>query len=615
MSEPSKTVKRTGDNPSQQGGKGARRGNVRREAVQTDGSAAEYYRHIVDTAYEGIWVLDKNYQTVFANMRLGEMLGYSQEEMTGKRHRFFLFDEDIGDLEEKQARRRQGMAEHYERRLRRKDGSTLWCHVSASPILDDGGVFQGSFAMFTDVSELKTAQEALLQSEAKYRSIFEHAVEGIFQSTPEGRLVTVNPSMARIFGYASPEEMLASVTNIGDELYADADERRTFRQRLEDQQTVRGFEATFYRKDGTLLWGSLSVRAVRGQTGEITYYEGTMEDITARKSAEQELKRSEEKYRHIFENAVEGIFQITPDGRYLSVNPALARIHGFASPEEMIASVTDIAHQLYVDPSRRAELTRVLEEKGIVRSFEIMMRRRDGSLHWVSITSHAVTDAAGSIVCYEGTLEDITSSKLAKEESNRLQRVAEGLLHTLTSAVEARDPGIVGHHGRVSKLATLIAEEMGLTNDTKEAIRIAAHIHDLGKLSVPAEILRKPAPLTDMEHSMVKIHPQAGHDLIRDAGLPFPVPEIIRQHHERLNGSGYPQGIRGNAVLLEARILAVADVVEAIAFPRPYRPGRGIDGALSELQKNKGTLYDADVVGVCVKLFKEKGFRFAGVSP
>ena len=585
-------------------------GSGRRRLEEALGDGEQQYRRIIDTAYEGIWVLSEQYLTVFVNRRMADMLGYEPEEILGKRHDFFLFQEDLPDLEEKTARRRRGISEQYERRLRRKDGSILWVHVSASPILEHGGLFTGSFAMFTDITEQKEAERALLRSEAKYRSIFENAVEGMFQSTPEGRLITVNPSMARIFGYESPAEMTSLVTSIGHQLYADSGNRRTFMQLLTTHGIVEGFETQFHRKDGSLLWGSLNVRGVKDSEGMVLYHEGTLEDITARKKAEEGLKESEEKYRTIFENAVEGIFQITADGRYLSVNPSLSRIHGFGSSEEMIRSVTDIAHQLYVDPSRRAGLTRLLEKEGFVKDFEVLMRRKDMSLHWVSVTSHAVRDANGATLYYEGTVEDITSRKLAQEELKQLRKSSSGALHAMSVMVEARDPGTSGHQKRVSSLAKVMAQEMGLTHDMTEGVGMAGLIHDLGKMYVSARILNKAGRLTGTEYAAIRVHPQSGYDILRKADLPYPVAELILQHHERIDGSGYPRHLKGNEILLEARILAVADVVEAMTSSRSYRPALGMDAALEEIQRNRGLLYDAEAVDVCLTLFKEKDFRF-----
>lgn len=567
------------------------------------------YRIIVDTADEGIWVFDDEYRTTFVNNRMAELLGYENSEMIGKKLSDFLFKEDLPDFEKKASRRKQGIAERYERRIIRKNGTILWTHVSATPIMDSNGRFGGSFAMFTDISERKEAEKALRESEEKYRSIFENAVEGMFQSTPEGKLITANPSMARIFGYISPEEMIAQVNNIGLQLYANEENRRAFQQLLKEHGVAGGFEAPFFRKDGSVLWGTLNVRAVNDPAGNVLYYEGTLEDITPRKKAEEELKKSEEKYRTIFENAVMGIYQVTTEGRFLSVNPILARIHGYDSPEEMIDSITDIS-QLYVDPGRRLELKRMMDEHGFVKGFEIIMRKKDGSLHWVSNTAQAVRDAHGNILYYEGTIEDITSRKLAEESARQLKQTLLGALHALSQTIEIREPGITGHHRRVSRLAGAIALVMSLDDVVTESISMAGLVHDIGNMPVPSEILSKPGRLSELEYSFVKLHPRSGYDILKGTGLPYPVAEIVLQHHERINGSGYPQSLKGKDILLEARILAVADVVEAMASPRPYRQAPGIDAALDEIRKNKGTLYDAQAVETCLMLFKTKKFQF-----
>ena len=234
----------------------------------------ERYRLIVNTADEGIWVLDEQYLTTFVNRRMADMLGYSRDEMARESLSFFVFEDDFPDHEAKMAHRREGIAERFERRLRRKDGTTLWALVSATPMMDKQNHFQGSFAMYTDITERKQTENALLESEAKYRSIFENAVEGMFQSTPEGRLVMVNPAMAHILGYASPEEIISAVTNVDHQLYTNADDRHIFIHLLNEQGVADGFESQFYRKDGSALWGSLNVRTVKDPSGNVLSLRG-----------------------------------------------------------------------------------------------------------------------------------------------------------------------------------------------------------------------------------------------------------------------------------------------------------------------------------------------------
>jgi putative nucleotidyltransferase with HDIG domain len=180
----------------------------------------------------------------------------------------------------------------------------------------------------------------------------------------------------------------------------------------------------------------------------------------------------------------------------------------------------------------------------------------------------------------------------------------------LGTASEAKDPYTAGHQKRVADLARAIATEMKLPHDTIEGIRMAGSIHDIGKLSVPAEILSKPTKLTNLEFSLIKEHTRVGYEMLKNVESPWPLAQIVYQHHERMDGSGYPRNLKGDEILMGARIIAVADVVEAMASHRPYRSGLGIEAALEEIEKNKGVLYDTAVADACLRLFREKGYQF-----
>ncbi len=191
-----------------------------------------------------------------------------------------------------------------------------------------------------------------------------------------------------------------------------------------------------------------------------------------------------------------------------------------------------------------------------------------------------------------------------------VQHILEGVIHTISSMVEIRDPYTSGHQIRVANLAGAIAGRLGLPANQITGIRMAGAIHDLGKIAVPSEILTKPSRLSEMEFSILKTHPKVGHDIPRKVKFPWPIAEIIYQHHERMDGSGYPRGIKGNNILIEARIMAVADVVESMSNHRPYRPSLGIKAALEEISANIGTRYDPDVVNACLEVVREKDFQF-----
>jgi response regulator RpfG family c-di-GMP phosphodiesterase len=198
--------------------------------------------------------------------------------------------------------------------------------------------------------------------------------------------------------------------------------------------------------------------------------------------------------------------------------------------------------------------------------------------------------------------------RMIVERTAKLQKTLDGIVRTIALTVESRDPYTAGHQKRVADLACFISQECGLSEEQIEGIRMAGTIHDLGKISVPAEVLSKPSQLSQNEFNLIKDHPQVGFDILKEIEFPWPIAEIVLQHHERFDGSGYPQGLSGDEILIEARILAVADVVEAMASHRPYRPGKGLKKALAEIANHKGTSYDPDAVDACLKVFKQKKF-------
>lgn len=198
--------------------------------------------------------------------------------------------------------------------------------------------------------------------------------------------------------------------------------------------------------------------------------------------------------------------------------------------------------------------------------------------------------------------------RMIVERTSKLQKALDGIVRATALTVEMRDPYTAGHQKRVADLACAIAGECGLSEDHIEGIRMAGIIHDLGKISVPAEILSKPSRLTQNEFNLIKEHPEVGYDILKELEFPWPIAKMVLQHHEKFDGSGYPRGLSGEEILIEARIITVADVVEAMASHRPYRPSKGIKKALAEIVKNKGIHYDPDIVDACIKIFKQKKF-------
>ncbi|HET58459.1 MAG TPA: PAS domain S-box protein [Deltaproteobacteria bacterium] len=308
----------------------------------------------------------------------------------------------------------------------------------------------------------------------------------------------------------------------------------------------------------------------------------------------------------------EAVLVIDPAKRViLECNRAAEDIFGYTK-EELIGHSTEMIHlnrESFEEFGKNSEP--VLDETGIYRT-ETRMKRKDGSVidteNVVSIMSKRLGFMRGVV----SVVRDVTESNRAKDNLKRaLEQVRNALgvtIQVMVSTIEVRDPYTSGHQQRVAHLARAIAGEMTLNRDRIDGIYMMGIVHDIGKISIPAEILAKPGRLTDVEYALVKEHPQIGYDILKDVESPWPLAEVVRQHHERMDGSGYPRNLKGEEILLEARIMAVADVIESMASHRPYRPSLGIDAALDEIESGSGVLYDSDVVETVLRLFREKGY-------
>ncbi len=286
---------------------------------------------------------------------------------------------------------------------------------------DEVGTLARTFNLMTE--RLRETMAGLSRSERKYREIFENAIEGLFQTDPEGRILSASPSMARILGYDSPEHLMASVSDLRSQLSVDDGGPDNVLGAVLEKGEIVGHECRCRRADGQRIWVSLSARIGRGEEGNPAFLEGFLVDISDRKRTEEELRRSEEEFRSIFENSIEGIFRSTPEGRFLNINPAGARMFGYGSQQEMIDSVADIAQELYADAGDRERRKELLELRGVVEGFEVEMRRKDGTRIWVSINSRVVRDAAGNVLYYDNTAEDVTERRRLEARVRQSQKM------------------------------------------------------------------------------------------------------------------------------------------------------------------------------------------------
>jgi len=335
-------------------------------------------------------------------------------------------------------------------------------------------------------------------------------------------------------------------------------------------------------------------------------------DITDRKAAEEALRDSEELHRRLVAAVPDMIIRTDLAGNIVFANEIAVRLSGFSGPEGLVGHsvFSFVAPEDLEKASRSAKL--MIEKKLGPQEIGLVFKGRPGIKF--EVDGAVLRDPDGAPYGIIFLCRDITERKLAEENMRqglvKLRSTLKASIDSLASAIEMRDPYTAGHQERVTRLARAIAQEMGLAEERVEAIEIAGVIHDIGKLYVPAEILSKPTKLSDLEYSMIKMHSQVGFTILSKIDFPWPIAQIVHQHHEAINGSGYPQGLSGKDILLEAKILCVADVVEAMSSHRPYRPALGIQAALAEISQKQGILYEREVVDACLKLFREKNFKF-----
>jgi PAS domain S-box-containing protein/putative nucleotidyltransferase with HDIG domain len=267
-------------------------------------------------------------------------------------------------------------------------------------------------------------------------------------------------------------------------------------------------------------------------------------------------------------------------------------------------------------PEEQLPYTQVMNTGNPVYGVRHTIELPDRQRVFLSINGAPIFDERGDISEIVLTIDDITQYRQAEEKIQQnikqLEKSMEGTIKTMSLVVETRDPYTAGHQDKVARLAAAIAKKLNLSEVMIRGIEMAGIIHDIGKIYIPAEILSKPSKLSSIEMQLIRTHSQAGYNIMKDIDFTWPVARIILEHHERMDGSGYPNGLSNNDFLLEARIIAVADVVDAMASHRPYRPALGIDVALREVEKNKGVLFDPDVVDACLMLFREEGFQLEG---
>jgi len=443
------------------------------------------------------------------------------------------------------------------------------------------------------------------QAEEKYHKLIENTSEGFWLLNSKKLTIEVNQSLCDMLGYTR-NEMIGKTPME----FVDAENKKIFKEHISKitNTTHRTYEISLKKKDGinfpTIFNATTLVDKKEETEGSFAF----VTDITERKKAEEKFKTTTERLELAMDAGEHGFWDWNLDTDDVYFSTCYYTMLGYKPGELPMRKETWTG---LMHPEDRKIIVPMVEKyvaNAKPYEVEFRLKTKDGDWKWISGRGKSYNiDKNGISHRAVGVHVNITERKQAEE---RLKKTMDATIQTMSKIFEVKDPYTAGHQQRVSQLTTTIAKELNLSPDKIEGIRIASLIHDIGKISVPTEILSKPATLSDIEFNLIKGHSQIGYDILKTIDFSYPVAQIVLQHHERLDGSGYPNHLKGDEILLEAKIIGIADVVEAMSSHRPYRPALGIDAALEEISQNRGILYDSEVVDACLKLFKEKGFRF-----
>jgi diguanylate cyclase (GGDEF)-like protein/PAS domain S-box-containing protein len=370
----------------------------------------------LQAAANSIVITDYTGKIVWVNSSFTRLTGYSAEEVHGQNPRLLRSGkQDASFYARLWETISSGEVWHGELTNRRKDGSCYVEEMTITPVRAESGEITHFVAIKQDITSRKAIQEALLHAQEKYRGLVEDAVVGIFQATPDGHIITANSAMARMHGYDSPQQFMSEVSNVVTQLFVNPNQVQEISDLLEKNGVAHDVEVEVYRRDGKKAWLLSNLRGVRGPDGRVVRHEGTVQDITERKAMAQALAEAQERYRTMVEDAVVGIYRTTPDGKFLSVNRALAQMVGYDSTEDFLRNISN-ATQIYADPKRRDEFRRLITAEGTIRDFEIEIRPRNGKKRTLSLSGRAARGPDGVDLYYEGIVQDMTARKVAEEQ-------------------------------------------------------------------------------------------------------------------------------------------------------------------------------------------------------
>ncbi|MGD0998832.1 MAG: HD domain-containing phosphohydrolase, partial [Thermoleophilia bacterium] len=572
---------------------------------------AAFWARAVEDSPQFIFVLDRERTIVAVSQALARGLGREPHDIVGRRCHELMHPQGV--VPDECPLRELLVDEGCHHAEVHSDALGGDFFISVTPLPDAQSNVVGTLHTAYDITRRRRIETQLRESEARYRNVVENVPLGMFQSTPEDRLVYVNLAFATMFGYESPAEAIEDVNRrgIAETIYEDPARRQKV---VRDVRAASGgwlvVESRYVRKDGSVFDAVEHFCARRELSSGAMFLFGFVQDVTEQQQAAKAAERSARLLSHGERLAHLGSWEWDLASGMNTVSEEWQRIHGLVGDRPSNDEITLTCHE----DDREAVQAAVDEAAagGLYRVDHRIVRPDSGEVRYLTTYGVPVLDAQGRLETVLGASLDVTervqADQALRERESRLQSALGDTVAALGATVAMRDPYTAGHERRVAELACLIAERLGWTSLAIETVRTAGLVHDVGKIAVPAEILAKPALLTEVEFDLVKVHPQAAYDILAPIDFDAPIAEIVLQHHERLDGSGYPRGLTEAQILPEARVLAVADVAEAMISHRPHRAARPLAEAMAELADGAGTRYDDADCRLCRALFEEEGF-------
>ena len=543
---------------------------------------------------------DKNLKIFAANKRAADSVNMKVEDLIGKKC-FEIWNKSEIPCENCPVLKSMKTLKKEEGLIRSYDGRT-W-YIKGIPVFDDKNELIGAIETTLEITDKVLFEE-------RFKTIFNQSTIGLTITDIDGKVLLSNPARCKMLGFTE-EEILKK--NFKEYIYEEdlIEDLRNYEKLIKGEINSYKSDLRVKRKDGSIGWNRIYVSKVTDLNGNFLYSISLIEDITEQKELEIKNIFHEMRLRAIFEQTSVGVTVIDREGNLIEFNKAFQNMLGYSEDELRNKNIKNFTFP--DDIKENFDLLRSALE-GKIEKYIIEKRyvRKDGEIVWGRLNSSVIKDKDGNILYLLSIIEDITDRKYKelklKEKEENLEKIFKQTTFALSKLIELKEYYTYGHQRRVSELGVLVARKMGLDEDRINCIKYAGLLHDIGKVEVPIEILNKPSKLTKNELDLIKLHSYYGYEILNKIDFPYPIAEVVYQHHERIDGSGYPRGLKDKEILLEAKILSVCDVVEAISSQRVYRDKLPVDMIIDELSRSKGIKYDEKVVDAILEILKENNY-------